>query len=803
MMTEMLLIQKAVSKVFGDFVSKVVSDGVDVLKSAIKDADLDRKSYNQNLQTRLYQLMIDVLNRFTYNKYEKQDKLYDAAESILKGYISTKDNNNAVKLGLKMLVSDVNNDTCQEFLETLCGEISRDDNSDLYKEIDMLWKRRESEYIHGEFEKIDQNDREMLGELNDLKEVLDFIKGNMNSQSGNKAEHYEVPVENRADEYAKKWDKNVFLNDFNKRDKNAGVNIKLRDIYLEEHLPHYVWKTGDEPLVDLKDLLSEYIVDNDDRKMLLILGQPGIGKSTLITWIMANLVEKQNNICVYQFASDLKNINWQDGNILSEILKTLGLEYGKLEKKTLILDGFDEINVSSDRERILNKLNQELAEMNILKRFSLIITCRENYVDLQNTVKYDYITLQPWDKNQIRSFCKVYEKESIRKNLEYKKYKISETKINKILENKEIFGIPLILYLILALDIDIEKSNSIVDVYDQIFSLEKGAIYHRCYDSEHRINLPEIKEHIYRISQKMAFWMFENNADKAFISQEKFEELCDDEMNEYGKKGKDIQSDTLIGNFFKLKYSEGRGTDELQFVHRSIYEYFVVIYFFESIREVSSIEEAAGKLGELLKDVYLSEQILEFLKYKFDSMKKYDLPKVTKNIFNIMLRDGMTYYIKKKEPLNNVIERENNIFLNMLKVVGLWNSSLQKLSKRIVIYLQCNRQNNLYLRGIELGLEKQDVIQEPDLVLKELFIKENNLFRANLTKVNLSGADLSGADLSGADLREADLRRANLSGANLTKVNLSGANLKEADLSGADISTTNLFGANISGAIFH
>ncbi len=111
------------------------------------------------------------------------------------------------------------------------------------------------------------------------------------------------------------------MNDFNKRDKNVGVNIKLRNIYLEEQLPHYVWKTNNVTLCDLKELLSKYIIDNNEKKMLLILGQPGIGKSTLITWIIANLVKEKNQVLVYQFASDLKNLHWESDNILDEILR--------------------------------------------------------------------------------------------------------------------------------------------------------------------------------------------------------------------------------------------------------------------------------------------------------------------------------------------------------------------------------------------------------------------------------------------------------------------------------------------------
>ena len=53
------------------------------------------------------------------------------------------------------------------------------------------------------------------------------------------AERRETPKE-----YADKWNQNMFLNDFDKRDENAGVNVKLSEVYLEEHLPHYIWGSG-------------------------------------------------------------------------------------------------------------------------------------------------------------------------------------------------------------------------------------------------------------------------------------------------------------------------------------------------------------------------------------------------------------------------------------------------------------------------------------------------------------------------------------------------------------------------------
>ena len=776
MMTEMVLVKKAVSKVFGDFVAKVVSDSVDVLKDAIKDADLDRKSYNQNLQTRLYQLIVDALNRFTYNKYEKQDKLYDAAGSIIKGYIRTQDNVDAVKLGLKMLVSGVNDDTCQEFLGILCGEICSDDNNDLYKEIDMLWKRRESEYIRGELVKIDQNDREMLEHINDLKEVLEFIKRNMNRQE-DKTKHNGVPIVNRADEYAKKWNKNVFLNNFNKRDKNAGVNIKLKELYLEKHLPSYIWKHNRKSEYDLKKLLGEYIVDNDDKKMLLVLGQAGIGKSTLITWIMANLVRKKDQVLVYQFASDLKNVNWRSDNLLNDLFKTISLGYNEAESKILILDGFDEISTNEEKEKILDRLYQEIVETNLLKKFTLIIMCRENYIYESYKLECDYITLQIWDEKQIKSFCDIYGKIS--------GTNISSDTAKMLLESKSVFGIPLVLYMVLALNVAIGENGSIVDIYDQIFSLNKNSMYDRCirnsrFGSKHRIGQNNVKQQIHQISREIAFWIFENNPDEAFISQIKCDEICETVINELSEGSDEIKRDYLIGNYFKLiKYCEGIGTNEIQFVHRSIYEYFVAVCFYESIRELETKEEIAGKLGILLKDGQLSKQLCRFIKYKFDSLKRYDLPEKMKDVFQLMLRNGMAYYVGK--PVTNIIEREMNIFANMLEIVNLWDYDLNKIDDNIITYLHYNERSELNLKG--MGLENKHIGQ--------VYLEGADLEGANLKGVHLEGANLKGAHLEGADLEGANLKGAHLEGARLWRPDIYG-----------DIIEVNLRGAILRAAIF-
>ena len=587
--------------IFGGFVSKIVNDIGEISKDAIKKAVKQRNEKYQNIESQIYNVIVDVLNKITNNSYRNnQDSIYDATETMLESLKkSNEDTLKSIKSCLRVLGLKVDQSECLKFKVSLYKELGKNEYSELFRAILLLLLEKKNRYDNDVYIQLNQKLDEVILILNQKEHDGDIAKTKQK-------------IKSRTQEYADKWEANMFLNDFDKRDQNAGTNVKLKEVYLKEHLPHYIWKDNNEntPSTDLKELLSEYINEKRDSKMLLILGQPGIGKSTLITWIAANFCEKIDDILVYRFASDLGNTDWQKERVSNRVLEELGLGYSDLNGKILIIDGFDEISIEASRRKgILDSLYIDWIYNKTIENFSLIITCRENYVSQFAILKCKYITLKPWDETQIRSFCNIFEDKS--------KNSVSMNMIEKLLENKEILGIPLILYMTLALNITIEKSSSIVDIYDQIFSLKKGGIYDRCYTIEHRINEPEIKKYIHQTSQKIAFWIFEHNNDKAFIKQEEFEDICNKEMDKFGKEIEDIQRDILIGNFFNLKYYEGRNTNKIYFIHRSIYEYFVVIYFFESLCCLKSKEEIVGKLGELLKDGRLTERILEIIKYKF------------------------------------------------------------------------------------------------------------------------------------------------------------------------------------------
>ena len=676
-----------------------------------------------------------------------------------------------------------------------------------------------SEYMDSNFGKLSVDNQAIL-------EILKMIlKQNQGDSAKNKEKRH--PVKSRTQEYADKWNANMFLNDFNKHDKkDTGKYVTLGEVYKPFHLPSYVWRENEEKdsEYDLIDVLTEYIEERkNNNKMLLILGQPGIGKSTLITWILNNITNNINEVLVYQFASDLINVKWENikqekkeqrYDIVDEIINALDLYYENLNGKVLIIDGFDEISLGNERTEILNQLYIKLVKGKQVRDFSLIITCRENYIQNVYRIECDYITLQPWNEGQIQSFCSVYK---ILTQIE-----VSDNMMEKILENRNIFGIPLILYMVLALNISIEKDSSIVDVYDQIFSLD-GGIYERClhnrrYENPHWIR--NIKEQIHLISKKIAIWIFENKPEEAYIPQYNYNYI----VNEIAKKSKyykeEINHSFKIGNYFKaIRHCEGIETERLYFVHRSIYEYFVAETIYSSIEsamialtDISQVE-LASNIPKYLTERQISYTIGEYLKYKIINLYN-KMNNEKKSIFYRwwetavlkMMKEGMFYHTPffptnqtERYFLKNNLEKEVQCFSNLIEILRL----LLCTSNREYI-MQDSDSDCLeeYIRHCSKVYKKKTQLKRDRWFQ---YRKDSDLSGLNLSKMFLAKLNLEGINLEGADLRDTDLHDTELNGANLTGAKLNGANLvdvklKRTILSNVDLTNTDLTNAQLQGA---
>ncbi len=613
---------------------------------------------------------------------------------------------------------------------------------------------------------------------------------------------------NKKQEYIDNWNNRLFLHQ-----DNEERPLTLADVFI---MPKYNSNGSDIRTSPLENTSLEQEIESfvnyKRTSNMLIKGVPGIGKTSITSWI-ANKYGDDDRIIILRFR-DWEKEELEKG-LLKAIYHTLECKKVDLNDKILILDGFDEIKSLNSREQLLHKLFNEILD---IKNIKIIITSRLGYLD---SVRFqNEFELLPFNINYIKLF--------------YQKItgtELDERKIDR--QNLDVLGIPVILYMAIMSKIDITEKTTKPELYNRIFAKE-GGIFDRfsykgiAYDEgSHLLRDKENIRKYLKFLRKIAFIMFE----KDNLSLQK---------NEYKIPELEFQGDLVNILEFPIKHLFESIEFNIEFIHKSIYEYFVAEYIFMEIagkmnKNVSK-GELAGILGNLFRKNNLSEEILEFLKYRVRNSelnKKFD---IVKDIFQLMLKDGMTYYTNKK--YKNIIECEIIVFVNMLKIIHLWeiknilslgddevekflkfnfmyfklnlaliNLSKANLSKANLIGANLSKANLIGANLIETDLREADLI-EADLRdahlrkanLSKANLRKANLRRANLSEVNLRKANLIGASLIETNLREADLIEADLSKANLIEANLSKANLRKANLIGANLSKANLRRANLSKA---
>lgn len=657
-------------------------------------------------------------------------------------------------------------------------------------EFQIIWKN----FIH---KKMKQVEEVLYEHSRQIKNVQNHIQAMDALRSG-------CTVTEQSDFFRNKWDDNLFLDDY----------MPLRHVY---QLPCY-----DDFKSDLQDVLQKTLdLCSDFRhRMLVILGHPGSGKSTLITYLLNNCsISKDRTIRCYRF-SGFESIDWNRNaeNLPQVVLNELHLSIEDLNDSVLILDGLDEIDMRSNHVDLLNYFFGQWAKSRRICRFSLIITCRANRIADPGEIQCPYITLCPLNENQIDAFIRAYCGKS-------------SLPISQVLKDSEgigdVLGIPLILYMVLALDIRVNNVTSLGDVYSQIFSLTgKNSIYSRQkYDSKHIITATDADK-IHLFSKKIAEKMWELRPSEAYLEREEYESIA----FEIAGEGEDQLRKLLIGQFF----IEGQNSHELYFVHRSMYEYFVALSLYDSIQALLSLHITPTELYvQNFADANVNSPLNEIAN-KLGIQCLSDYPDIQEYLFAMLkqgatvnrdwwldLLNGFTEYgladaanERRKGGLAGITE-ETNRFYNLvwltkehLKLAGVQPPyNLWREQKPIYLFIPTAVRKDLS----DLNLDQESFanadFEQANIsgsVLKEACLIGANLSSSDLTRsvlksAKMYGADLSDADLSLASLENADLRSANLSGANLRHVNLNGADLRGVSLQNTNLNEASLVGANLEG----
>jgi len=585
--------------------------------------------------------------------------------------------------------------------------------------------RKVSEYTQENRNKLDTGSQAMI---NILRMILEQIQ-KMNMK-GNYTENVIVGnrkfKNNKKQDYIKNWNSRLFLHI-----DNDERPITLASAFIVPRFDYY-FKVGRIKFSD-KDSLTDAIekfIEYNKTSNLLITGAPGIGKTSIISWI-ANKYRDNDDVLILRFR-DWSSENLTKG-LLNAIFTSFDCKREDLENKVLVLDGYDEIKTLNKHKNLIRELFDNTLDFDNLK---IIISSRHDYLNISEF--QNVFEILPFNIFQITKFYQII-----------KGKKLYSKKIDG--ENLDILGIPVILYMAIMSDIDLTLKTTRPELYSRIFA-EKGGIFDKfCFEGigyDTGLQPLRIVENIRKYLSflaEIAFRMFEKN--DLLLTKEEYDLP---ELRFQGQKINIIEFP--IKPFFEISGYN------IEFIHKSIYEYFVSEYILERINDMINApkEELVCVLGCLLKGNILSVEIIEYLnnKIKMNKLdKKFD---VITEAFQLMLQNGKFCYSYKQ--CKNIIECEMRVFANMLQFIHLGDSKNFEFDRDICDYIKCNTKFELNLAGIELQ------------------------------GANLSGAYLEKSILSFADLMNADLSRANLQGAKLIEADLRGAILKGADLGDADIS---------------
>lgn len=554
--------------------------------------------------------------------------------------------------------------------------------------------------------------------------------------------------------YLNKWNSSLFLH------KNAENKIRLKDLYV---LPFYKeqnsgnWEKIRKDLDDKIDLFLGDSVIGNRRKPMIILADAGMGKSSLVSYICSKCPQK-DNLIILKFADLHKDS--LEANILSSVLHELNCEIGDLRNKRLIIDGFDESEFTSDKNRLLSNFFNKCQSIQGLK---VLVTSRVNYVDCMKFISCKLYYLQFMNEVQIARMSRTY-------------FDLSNDKpfvINNI-SNNEVIGVPLILYMILSLKIHVEKEMGICELYEKIFAFD-GGIYDRMtmndtdgYTEEvHPIAYDDVKQEVHLISQLIAFSMFETSS--LILAREKY-------LNIVKSVSEDRVEDFAISNYYYIESS----SYTLSFCHKSIYEYFMAEYIYNTISNYNEIEAIAKNLAYLFKKNLLTEEIRHFLLYKIERnfQNNENTYLLIESVINLMIQNGMTYYLEEK--IGDTLKTESVIFLNILLVLETYYVGTKynqkkniKISPQFLSQLNNRFDNTVNLTNIllhDLKLNRKNFLTNLDLsnsILSNINFEDSNLSLsifeyAELKNASFNQAIMNGTIFSNARLLDINMRYTHL-----------------------------------------
>lgn len=447
---------ECLSLIFGGFISKVINDCADTTKRKIKSVVDDRD--NRNFSTKIYRIIEEILNEVTSNKYKETDGLYDAIECIFRSFKNNENDIRAVKEGFNILGLHASIYECGEFMEKFCAKICKDEElrnmiSFILQKLGFEKSEEISEMIIKAFEDNHMEHDIMLKKIDAIPQNLYELLLNSNQNIDARERMFQ---NNRKQAYIDNWNRRLFLHiDNDERPITLADAFIMPDFYLHKENERMDFLDQDT----LEDIIDKFVKYERNASMLIV-GEPGIGKSSITSYI-ANTYKKNNRLIILRFR------DWEceelEYGLLKAICNILRCKKNDLKNKVLVLDGFDEIKSLDMRDELLSAFFSDILD---IPHFKIIITSRIGYIAYDNF--QNIIKILPFDYIRIQKFYKIVTGNGLTEKLMGLKLKEFSHK------NSDILGIPVILYMTIMSEIDIDKNITKPELYNCIFSEYNG-----------------------------------------------------------------------------------------------------------------------------------------------------------------------------------------------------------------------------------------------------------------------------------------------------------------------------------------
>jgi uncharacterized protein YjbI with pentapeptide repeats len=336
-------------------------------------------------------------------------------------------------------------------------------------------------------------------------------------------------------------------------------------------------------------------------------------------------------------------------------------------------------------------------------------------------------------------------------------------------EENEFLGMPLSLYIIMSLKIDLDGETSLSSIYDRMIEQLKK----RQYDENQHSLIGQFDYE--EIVKSIAHLMFIK--DKYVLNSDEVNGIINIIAHNRNLSVKDI---SRIGKLYGMSFYFKEGISQrssVEFIHRTLSDYVVAWKIFDDLKPVlNDIDNYWKTIDGLLGMNEVSPEIVDFFVLRLEregNKTKNAFVKAFKDYFPILLQGGMLF---QSDRTINALEKASHIFY------GYWRI-MKNLSPETDF------------------LNKENV----ELINAALFIKslyQHRRYSLNFSFQIAKHIDFQGTDFSNGNFTYADLEQSNFSLCVLESAIFDNANLKKSNFNGSGGSNVSFVNTIISDSIF-